>query len=1603
MRINAPKGVLSDELRAQIAERKAELLDFLKTDGHLPPLIPRRTSSKPAPLSFAQERLWFLEQLEPGNTAYNIYRAWRVTGKLNVTALEKSLNEIVRRHEVLRSAIQVKDGKPVQALSGESGRKTRKVRKKRPEKLKVRLTTLKSEVAGGHKVAIQRRIQGQAERPFDFSEGCFLRAAVLRTGKDEQVLILTTHHMMADAWSMGILTRELWSLYEAFADKKPFPLTELPIQYFDFAVWQRQWLQGEVIETQLAYWKKQLSGVSPLNLPTDRPRPARQTFAGERVSLSLPASLSAAVNDLSLRYKVTPFMTLLAAFQVLLYRYTGQEDIAVGSPIANRSRSEVESLIGFFVNTLVIRSDLSGAPSFKDLLTQVREVCLGTYAHQDLPFEKLVEELKPERDQSRNPLFQVMFALQNATRPFAGPANLRVEPVEIESTRSRFDLSLFLRERDGKFIGYIEYNTDLFNRGRIERMGGHFQTLLESIVINPEQSIAMLPILTDAERQQILVEWNDTAADYPNDKCIHRLFEEQVERMPDEIAIEFQDQQLSYRELNCRTNQVAHHLISLGVGPEKLVGICVERSIEMVIGLWGILKAGGAYVPLDPAYPEERLRFMLDDAGYDVLLTQQEFLARFSESPVSGGGNPAIQNPKSKIKNVVCLDSDWPSITQQSDDNPKSNVGPGNLAYVIYTSGSTGKPKGVQVSHRSVVNCLCAVGNKIGLSAQDIWLGVTTICFDIAALEMFLPLITGAKAVLASREESFDGVELSKRLRCCGATVMQGTPTAWNILLHAGWQRSPKLKVLCGGEALSRRLADLLIHSGAPVWNLYGPTETTIWSTIHRVDAGDGPVCIGRPIDNTQVYILDAYMQPVPIGVDGDLYIGGDSLARGYLDHDELTAERFIRSPFSEDSSARLYRTGDRARFLADGSIRFVGRTDNQVKLRGYRIELGEIEAVLNQRPEVTECAVVASSFPLPRRGIKAGVTLLTNAKREEASPSVGEGVVSDSAHRLDAYYVCNDETLSPGDLRKYLGEKLPGYMVPSSFLKLDALPRTPNGKIDRKALPLPEMARAVRDREFVAPRTEIQELIAQTWRDIFTNENLSIHDSFFELGGHSLLAMQILARLREAFDREIPLSALFDAPTVAGLSVEVEKLLKGGQARRLPLIVPVPRDGALPLSMNQLHLWRLDQLMPGTHFFNMPYVYRLSGVLNITALEQAVKEIVRRHEALRTVFREMNGNPVQVIQEAGDFHLPYVALRGASADEVSQRASSVILEERERPFSLVLGPPMRTKLLRLTETEYLFLVTIHHIVSDHWSMQIFRRELLALYEAYSQELGSPLPEPVVQFADYALWEQRVLQQGFLAEQVNFWKTQLERAAPEGIGESPTRKKARRLRVDQGEIEFDQELLANLKALRDREHVTTFMVVLSALITRIYRHTSQTDIRICVPIANRARETEETMGHFMNTAILCIHVEPSLTLRDLLAQARRVSLAAAVRKDLPFEYLARELEKNNYERTSLSQVLLTYQNSMPRPIDYSGSKLAVQTLRLRSLFSEPMLSAFDVVVNVHELSTKLTASVNYRSSSQLLELLQMEKWFKRFVEVMHKQPELTITEEVLSE
>jgi amino acid adenylation domain-containing protein len=1533
--------------RATVAELAASI-ETAQSDRYaldVPPIV-RVSRDEKLPLSFAQQRLWFLDQLEPGSALWNLPAAVRMMGDLDVDALSRAMSEIGRRHEVLRTTFSNQDGQPVQVI--------------RPaEPLSLELVDLSGlEVAEREAAAVQwtDRMRGQK---FDLAQGPLLRAKLLKLGEAEHVVVLVMHHMISDLWSVGILIREVVALYEAFRRGEPSPLPELEIQYADFAYWQRHWLQGEELERLLAYWKEQLAGApTVLDLLPDKPRPPVQTTHGASLSFFIDEELTEGLKKVSRQHDVTLFMTLMAALNVLLYRHSGQEDILVGTTIANRNRAETEPLIGFFINSLVIRTDFSGRPSFAQLLERVRETALGAYAHQDLPFEKLVEELQPTRDMSRSPLYQVNFTMENTPRSTFELSGLTLSPFGMEINSAKHDLTLDIVEGEHGLGGLIEYNTDLFHAPTIARMIEHLQIILQSIVADPRQTVVTLPLLSEVEQHQLLFAWNDTAARYTPERTLHQLFEAQAERSGPAVAVVFEGEQLTYAELDQRANQLAHYLRAHGVASDDLVGVLMERSLEMVVALLGILKAGAAYLPLDPGYPPERLSFMLADAGLRFIISHEATEAMLPAL--------AAQYFDSSI-NVLSLDAEWTTVAAQPTTRTGVHVSPDNLAYVLYTSGSTGQPKGVMITQRGLSNHMLWMQQQLPLKATDAVLQKTPFSFDASVWEFYAPLLAGARLVMAQPGGHQDVGYLVDVMEREGVTRLQGVPTLLRMLVsEGGLERCTQLReVYSGGEVLTLELAESILrtHDELKLYNLYGPTETTIevmWQEAERdrVYAGE-EVGIGRPITNTQVYVLDAAMQLAPAGVVGELYIGGAGLGRGYLKRPTLTAERFVPHPFSDEPGARLYRTGDIVRWL-DGELAYLGRVDAQVKLRGFRVELSEIEVVLRAHPSIKECIVLVKA---DQDGGQQLVGYILSAREEREA--------------------------SGAELRDYLRDRLPEYMVPTVFMIMDQWPLTPSGKVDLRALPLPEVKRDKLTRGYVAPQTPVQEVVAGIWADLLKVEVVGAQDNFFELGGHSLLATQVISRIRETFKQEISLRSLFGKPTVAEWAATIELAQREGQGLEAPPIVSVPRDGKLPLSFAQQRLWFLDQLEPGSSFYNISSVIELTGVLNIDAMERALTEIVRRHEVLRTTFAQVNGEPQQIIAPAAPFRLPVIDLSHMPDEERQAEMKRLSSEEAELPFDLMRGPLLRVTLLRISAEKHIALLTMHHIISDGWSTGILIREVGALYTAYRAGRPSPFEELPIQYADFAHWERQWFQGDALERQLSYWRQQLD-GAPTALAlpAAKPRPAVQTFRAAYQNVELSKEVTDELKALGRQTGVTLFMSLLAAFDVLLYRYGRQTDLPIGTPIANRNRlETEALIGFFINTLVLRIDLSGDPTFVEVLQRVREVSLEAYAHQDMPFEKLVEELQPDRSQAHSpLFQVMFVLHNIQMDALELPGLSLSFSQ-------EESKTAKFDLLLTMWETDDGMGGFFKYNTDIfDDSSIAKMVKHFQTLIENLLADP-----------
>ncbi|MDT5268376.1 MAG: hypothetical protein QOH49_562 [Acidobacteriota bacterium] len=1526
-----PEDILS---AAGLDADKLELLDYLLEEEGLEGAAPsgeirpveRAGSPSPScepqqsPLSYAQQRLWFLDQFEPGRSAYNIAGAIRIAGRLDAAALGRILDEIVRRHESLRTSFASVGGSPVQVIAPASH-------------LAPAVEELTTFADDEREVEVQRLAREEASRPFDLRESPLVRARLLRLGTEEHVLLLTMHHIVSDGWSLGVFARELAALYGAFTEGRPSPLPELSVQYADYAVWQRERLTGEFLDMQLDYWRRQLGGDLPmLELTGGRPRPAAPTLRGATHTFVLPVRLREELKALAHEEDATLFMALVGAFQTLLWRYTGQRDVAVGTPVAGRTHAEVEPLIGCFVNTLVLRTQLDAGQSFRELLRNVREVCLGAYARQEVPFERVVEELHPERSLTHAPLFHVFFTMQNAPMPPLELPGLKLSLIEVDDEIARFDLSLEMVETPDGLKGMLHYDTDLFDAESIVRMAAHLQTLLEGVAAHPDAPVSHLPLLTEGELRQLLSEWNATAADYPRHSSVQELFERQAAETPEAAAVVFGEEQLTYAELNRRANRLARHLVGLGVGPEVRVGIMLERSPEMVVGLLGILKAGGAYVPLDPTLPHERLAFMTQDASVSIIVTREQH-------------QDAAFAPL-----VVCLDEDWPAIAAGGADNLPPAGGAEHLAYIMYTSGSTGVPKGVCITHRCIARLVKGT-NYTDLSRDDIVLQLAPLGFDASTVEIWGTLLNGARLVPLPQEDSASLEEIGAYVRQHRVTKLWLTAGLFHLMVDYRLEDLRGVQqIMAGGDVLSPPHVERVIRElvGCRMTNCYGPTENTTFTTCHDVMLEEcrGSVPIGRPISNTRAYILDERLWPVAVGIVGELYTGGDGLARGYLNQPALTAEKFIPDPFSVEPGARLYRTGDLARYRADGVVEFVGRGDQQVKVRGYRIELEEIKSALGKHPAVRECLVVA---------------------REDAPGD----------KRIVAYLVATrDETPNVAELRLFLREKLPEYMVPSAFVWLEEFPLTANAKVDREALPAPEHPVGERQNTYTPPRTPVEEALAEIWADVLGIEQVGVYDNFFELGGHSLLATQVVTRVRESLRADVSLRKFFESPVIAELASLIEPLMADGRTGTPSPMLPAPRGRALPLSFAQQRLWFLDQFESGDPIYNVPFVLRLGGPLDVDALERTLNEIVRRHESLRTVFRTESGEPLQVVLSRQPIAVPVLNLAGLTHDDREAEFERLAAEEAQKGFDLSRGPLLRATLLRLSTEEHALLFTMHHIVSDGWSIGVLVKEMAAVYTAYTRGDSSPLPELTLQYADYAVWQREWLRGEVLEEQLAYWREHLEPLPP--ALELPTDRPRPELLSHRGEtlnVDFPAELTGKLKELSRREGVTLYMTLLAAFQALLHRHTGRDDIAVGSPIANRQRsEIEPLIGFFVNTLVMRTDLAGDPSFRALLARVQEVTLGAYAHQDVPFEMLVEELQPDrSLGSTPFFQVAFALQNA-------PGGELKLPGLTLTRVDVQSHTSRFDLSLLLEESADGLTGLVEY--SADLFD----EKTIRRLLE-----------------
>ncbi|MEA2175746.1 MAG: hypothetical protein QOD00_3338 [Blastocatellia bacterium] len=1437
---------LTERIAALSPEQRALFEAQLKKRGlniQQSQTIARRKQQNYCRLSFDQERIWVVDQMEPGNPAYNIFSVSHLNGAIDVALMERALNEIVRRHEVMRTTFAAIDGEPRQVIAPSLF-------------VPLELIDLRALTTEERERQVRLVVNEETSRPFDLAQGPLVRFGLIWVEEHEYVLHYTMHHTVTDRWSGDIIEAEMVAIYMAFAEGRPSPLPELPIQFADFAEWQRDWLQGEVLETQIAYWRNQLDGVSHvLELPTDRPRPSIQTFNGARYMSRLPKWILDGLKALAGQEQATMFMTCLAAYKTLLYRYTNQEDILVGVAVANRNRPEMLGLIGYFLNMLVIRTNFNGNPTFREIVRREKEAAVGAFAHGEFPFGRLMQELKPKIDPSRNPLFQVAYIyLDFAETTDAQMAGITPTPMQWDNGSSRFDMTLALTELEDGLEVIIEFNTDLFDRSTIERIFHHFRTMLEAIVADPDQPVARLPLLAQAERERLLVQWNDTDSPYPSHSSIQQLFEEQVLHTPEKIALVFGDEQLTYAELNRRANRLAHYLRAMGVGLEVMVGLLLERSTEMVVGLLAILKAGGAYVPLDPSYPLERLDFMLMDAQLSVLLTMDELM----------------DNLPSFSGQIVCLDTDAKLIGGASDANPAHETTGENLAYVIYTSGSTGQPKGISIMHRAVTRLVLET-NYLRIQPSDRVAQASNASFDALTFELWGALLNGAQLVGMSRDVTLSPADFALQIREREISVMFITTALFNqIAALAPHSFSTIQHLLFGGEAVEPKWVRKVLKEGAParLLHVYGPTESTTFTTWHEVseDAENGAtIPIGRPLSNTRVYLLDQNLEPVPAGVPGEIYIGGDGLARDYLRRPGLTAEKFLPDAFSREEGARMYRTGDLARYLSGGSIEFLGRADNQVKVRGFRIELEEIEAALGAHPSVEEAVALAREDGLEER-------------------------------RIVAYLVCDEERApTASELRAFLAAKLPDYMIPSAFVMLERLPLTPNGKVDRRALPAPGQTRPELAQNFIAPTSPTEVILAGIWASVLGVERIGVHDGFFELGGDSLLAIQVVSKARE-HELMFSIHQLFQHPTIAALAREIHQQEAGvvQVERTSPFglikdedraLLPPGIEDAYPLTRLQAGMVFHSEYEPETAVYHDIFSLHIRARLDLEMLRATVDELMLRHPVLRTSFDlSTYSEPLQLIHSEAALPFQFEDLTYLSESQQRGTVAAYIAAERKHNFDWRHAPLMRLLVQRRGDETFQFNLSFHHAILDGWSLSSLLNELfqhyVALVERGTGALGSP---PAIHFREFVALEMAAMKS---ETQQRFWLEKLS-DAPQTLvprrSNSAKEKNATPLMLP-FRVEIPLEVSKGLKRFSSAAGVPLKSVLLAAHMRVLSLLNGHKDVMTGVVSNGRPEEAdgERMVGLFLNT----------LPLRLRLSAGTWIDLARATfeaeREMLPF-------------------------------------------------------------------------------------------------------------------
>ncbi|MFJ2479047.1 amino acid adenylation domain-containing protein [Pseudomonas sp. NPDC087598] len=1516
----APKGAMDEEIKKLIVDNKQQIIALLKSQQATPvqplPIITKREESSSSPLSFAQERLWLLNQINDGSTHYNMPSALRLSGTLNLEAIDRAFQTIVERHQTLRTGFAVHDeSQPYQVIHPA------------PE-FSVTLKDVSSLEESEQQRLIARWMKEEAERPFDLTSDLMLRSTVIKRADTEHVLLVTMHHIASDAWSTTLLIREFSALYTAYTQGRDNPLQPLAIQYADYSLWQRNVLQGDVLEDQLRYWQTQLADL-PLthSLPFDRPRPSAQSYAGRVHGTRLNNDVSAQLARLCRSQGATLFMGLHAAFCAFLSRYSNEHDIVVGSPIANREQAEIAGLIGFFVNTLVLRTDLSGQPSFTRLIDQSKETLLQAYAHQQVPFEKIVERLQPQRSLAHGTLFQIMLLLKNVEQSTLQLPGLDLSLLEQPEVIAKYDLTLSACESAEGLLLDWEYNSDLFDSETIERMSLDFNTLLTSMLERPQASVFSAEMLNDAQQHQVLVEWNRTTMSFPQEKLVHQLFEAEVSKHPHRKAF-FNDRcSVSYEEFNDRANTLAHALIAAGAGPGDAVPVLMSAGIEVPLACMAIMKSGAAFAPIDVDWPKERIRAVLARLAAPVVMVD-----RSVSRDLTDGWNTHV------------VDLTCPST---QSDNPDLHLAADSAIYIIHTSGSTGEPKGAVNLHRGIVNRL-AFMDRFFKARDEVVLQTTHHCFDSSVWQFFWPLMSGGSCFIPGLEQRFDIGSLIESIARNAVTVTDFTPALYAAFVEelesTGWPDAPlrTLKALVvGGEAMVVAAARKFkkAYPAIDLINAYGPTETSIGVVFYRIpDIAPTRIPIGKPISNVSVYVLDQHLSPVPIGVAGELHLAGACVGKGYWQNPEQTQKVFIANPFHvaghPASSELMYKTGDLARWQADGNLEYLGRIDHQVKIRGFRIELGEIEKHLGAHANVKDAVVVAGETPAGDKQLLGYVVL------NERDVSVCETSIAE-------------------DLRGYLGKTLPDYMLPSAFVLLESLPLTPGGKVDRKALPQPSFAAL--EQHYIAPRNETERLLCEIWQSLLEIDRVGVSDNFFQLGGHSLTATRLVSRIAKTFNIALPIKTIFTAQTPSALA---QALVTFDPGIRPPALLRVERKQQMMPSFTQQRLWVLDKIDGGSSHYNMPSALRLSGRIDIAALNRAFDTIVERHESLRTCFgADDDGQLFQVIQPAARVDIENTDLTSLNSLDQQHRLELIARAEAESAFDLGKDLMIRARLVKLANDEYVLLVTMHHIASDGWSVSVLIKEFCSLYDAFARGQQNPLAPLQVQYADYAHWQRNWLKGETLEKQINYWEKQLANLpVAHGVAFDRPRPRVQSFAGTTTRSRISAHTGEALSRLCQAQGATLFMGLHAAFSVLLSRYSNETDIVVGTPIANREQsEIADLIGFFANTLVLRSNLCDTPSFVNMLEQSKGVLLDAYAHQQVPFELVVERLQPGRHmNHAALFQIMLVLQN-------HETSALALPGISISPLAQRGVIAKYDLTLYVTEQPDGMSLAWEYNT------------------------------------